>query len=70
MDSFLAFTSGPRVCLGKKFASVEAVCFLTLLLRDWTVDIKLERGESLDAWRERVMTPVIKITMGTGTLFV
>ena len=26
---------GPRACIGRKFATVESVCFLTLLLREF-----------------------------------
>ncbi|KAI0080522.1 cytochrome P450 [Panus rudis PR-1116 ss-1] len=57
-DNFLGFSAGPRVCLGKKFASVEAVCFLTYLLRDWKVDIKLNRGETPQQWQQRALNPI------------
>ncbi|TCD68458.1 hypothetical protein EIP91_010744 [Steccherinum ochraceum] len=66
MDTFLGFSSGPRTCLGKKFASVEAVCFLTLLLRDWKVGVKLAPGESMQAWRKRVLQPELSTALKTG----
>ncbi|TCD68465.1 hypothetical protein EIP91_010751 [Steccherinum ochraceum] len=66
MDTFLAFSSGPRTCLGKKFASVEAVCFLTLLLRDWKVELKLEEGETVDDWHKRILYPKLEMTLITG----
>lgn len=66
MDTFLGFSSGPRTCIGKKFASVEAVAFLTLLLRDWKVDVKLSHGESTEAWRRRVLVPVLGTSFKTG----
>lgn len=56
------------MCLGKKFASVEAVCFLTLLLRDWKVDIKLEAGETVEQWQKRFLHPNPVVTLTVGTL--
>ncbi|GBE78989.1 predicted protein [Sparassis crispa] len=49
------FGLGPRACLGRKFAMTEAVCFLTLLVRDWELGVSLGEGESKAQWRERVM---------------
>ena len=66
LDSFLAFSSGPRQCLGRKFSTVEAVCFLSYLLRDWKFDLKLADGESPQAWQERVMRPELAITLKIG----
>lgn len=66
LDNFLSFSIGPRGCLGRKFSTVEAVCFLTHLLRDWTVDIKLQEGESARDWEKRVMQPNIGITVNVG----
>ena len=66
-DAFIAFSTGPRQCLGRKFSTVEAVCFLSYLLRDWRFDVKLGEGESPEAWQERVMRPVMAITLKIGT---
>jgi len=65
-DGFPYFSFGPRTCLGHKFAKVEAVCFLTLLLRDWRVEVKLEPGQTKEAWREKWLDPTFGITMKLG----
>ncbi|KAF9223689.1 cytochrome P450 [Gyrodon lividus] len=68
-EEYTAFSVGPRSCLGRKFATTEAVCFLALLLRDWRVEPLLAvkpdgKVETKDEWRERVMQATIRITMG------
>lgn len=68
MDNFIAFSFGPRMCLGRKFSTVEAVCFLSNLLRDWKFDVKLESGETLDQWQERVMQPELTVTVKISSL--
>lgn len=63
-DTFTAFSIGPRVCIGRKFALVEGVCFLAHLLRDFEVFPLLEKGESVEAWKERVLSRTeIKFTL-------
>ncbi|KAF8135992.1 cytochrome P450 [Mycena galopus ATCC 62051] len=58
-EQFTGFSVGPRACLGRKFATVEATCFLALLLRDWQVlPPALERGETKEAWGARVLNDV------------
>ena len=47
---------GPRACIGRKFATVEATAFLTLMLRKWRVEAKLEAGETVEDWKKRVLT--------------
>ncbi|EGN98796.1 hypothetical protein SERLA73DRAFT_54040, partial [Serpula lacrymans var. lacrymans S7.3] len=54
-EEFTAFSVGPRACIGRKFATTEAVCLLTLLLRDWQVEPLLRTDETIEEWRERVM---------------
>ncbi|KAG6864638.1 hypothetical protein C0991_008144 [Blastosporella zonata] len=49
------FGTGPRACVGRKLASTEATCVLALLLRDWTLDIVLEPGETRLQYEERLM---------------
>ncbi|KAL5483373.1 hypothetical protein ACEPAI_8604 [Sanghuangporus weigelae] len=56
-EGFIGFAYGPRTCIGHKFAKVESVAFLTLLLRDWRVVPVMKVGESKEAWRNRVLEP-------------
>jgi cytochrome P450 len=60
---FTSFGIGPRACIGKKFAVVEATCFLALLLRDYKLRIGDQReGESRKMWRERRMQGRMELT--------
>lgn len=63
-DQFVGFGYGPRACVGRKFAMIELTCFLVLLLRDWRVEVVLEKGESLQQWRERILVAKVDITLG------
>ncbi|KAJ7468034.1 cytochrome P450 [Mycena latifolia] len=63
-ELFTAFSVGPRACIGRRFATVEATCFLAYLLRDWKVLPILRDGESKEAWKARVMDANIVITLG------
>ncbi|KAF8174999.1 cytochrome P450 [Mycena galopus ATCC 62051] len=49
------FSLGPRTCIGRKFALTEAMAFLSNLLRDWKLQVKLDPGETKAQWRARVM---------------
>ncbi|KDQ18304.1 hypothetical protein BOTBODRAFT_28718 [Botryobasidium botryosum FD-172 SS1] len=53
---FIGMGVGPRACMGRKFAFTEAVCFLVMLLRDWKIDVALERGETREEWKKRALT--------------
>ncbi|KAJ7927567.1 cytochrome P450 [Mycena leptocephala] len=63
-EQFTAFSVGPRACIGRRFATVEATCFLSLLLRDWKVLPILRDGESKEMWEKRVMDAHITMTLG------
>jgi len=63
-ESFSAFNIGPRACIGRKFATTESVCFLTLLLRDFKVEPLLRVGETKEQWGERVLEAKIALTLG------
>jgi len=63
-DAFSAFNIGPRACIGRKFATTESVCFLTLLLRDFKVEPLLRVGETKEQWRDRVLEAKIALTLG------
>lgn len=62
-DEALLFSQGPRICLGKKFAQVEAVAFLTLLLRQWRVEPIFLPEETVPRWQKRVLTPSTLTTL-------
>ncbi|KZS91953.1 cytochrome P450 [Sistotremastrum niveocremeum HHB9708] len=62
-DRIFAFSTGPRTCLGMKFATTEAVCFLTHLLRDWRVELNLKDGETPAQWKEKYMKADFGITL-------
>ncbi|KAH7100851.1 cytochrome P450, partial [Auriculariales sp. MPI-PUGE-AT-0066] len=36
-DAWIPFTTGPRVCIGQRFATVESVCILARLLRKYRI---------------------------------
>ncbi|KAI5115166.1 hypothetical protein M0805_003202, partial [Coniferiporia weirii] len=57
LEGFVGFSYGPRTCIGHKFAKVEAVAFLTLLLREWRIVPVMNVGESRDDWRSRILKP-------------
>ena len=59
---------GPRTCIGRKFAVVEAVCFLTLLIRDWMIEPIMNPGETGEQWRDRVMQADVKLTLSVKAL--
>ncbi|KAG6828824.1 hypothetical protein H0H92_006649 [Tricholoma furcatifolium] len=63
-EALPAFSLGHRVCVGQKFATVEAVAFLTMFLRDWRIEPGMDVGETLDTWRERTLSPELGVTLG------
>ena len=68
LDGFVGFSFGPRTCLGHKFAKVEAVAFLTRLLKEWRIEVYLKEGETREEWRKRMMDPKIQIALAVGTV--
>ncbi|KAJ6595776.1 cytochrome P450 [Mycena vulgaris] len=67
-ELFTAFSVGARACIGRRFATVEATCFLAFLLRDWKVLPILRDGESKEAWGTRVMDARIVLTLGVADI--
>ena len=47
---------------------VEAVCWLTALLRDWRVDVVLDEGETREQWRERVLQAKMVMTLTVNSV--
>lgn len=66
LDGFMGFSIGPRTCLGHKFAKIEAVAFLTYLLREWRVEPVMNEGEDVAQWKARVLQPKFGITLALG----
>ncbi|KAH9973810.1 cytochrome P450 [Lactifluus volemus] len=67
-EEITAFSVGPRTCIGRKFAVVEAVCFLTLLIRDWMIEPIMNPGETGEQWRDRVMQANVRMTLSVNAL--
>ncbi|KAJ7491712.1 cytochrome P450 [Mycena galericulata] len=63
---FVARSQRPRACLGRKFTYTEALCFLSLFLRDWHLDMPLKTGESRAQYEERVMGRAGRVGMAFG----
>lgn len=52
-DHFTTFSTGPRQCLGKKFAMTEGVAFLASLIKDYRIAPLLKAGETVEQWKDR-----------------
>lgn len=63
-DAFVGFGYGPRACIGRKFALVEGVCFLVMMLRDWRVEVDLVGDETPEEWRRRTFDEQIHAMKG------
>ncbi|EAU82330.1 hypothetical protein CC1G_06640 [Coprinopsis cinerea okayama7 len=63
-EAFTAFSLGPRACIGRKFATVEAVSFLSLFLRDWKIEPLLNPGETVEQWKARIVDAQLFVTLG------
>ncbi|CZS87974.1 uncharacterized protein RCO7_00944 [Rhynchosporium graminicola] len=46
--AFLAFSAGFRGCLGRKFAQVEFCTLIAVLLRDYSIELVRDKGQSFD----------------------
>lgn len=66
LEHFYSFSVGPRACLGRRFATVEAVAFLSHMLRDWKFEAKLAKDETLEMWGDRVLDPTFGIMLKIG----
>ncbi|KJA21395.1 hypothetical protein HYPSUDRAFT_42034 [Hypholoma sublateritium FD-334 SS-4] len=63
-EAFYAFSNGPRQCIGHKFATTEAVCFLTMLLKDYKMEPVMKKGETKEQWKKRVLSAKLGLTLG------
>ncbi|CCA68436.1 hypothetical protein PIIN_02300 [Serendipita indica DSM 11827] len=67
-EAYTTFSAGPRACVGRKLALVEAVCFLANLLKDYRVEPLLNDGEDEEGWRKRVLEKAtVSITLNIET---
>ncbi|KAK1225613.1 hypothetical protein PQX77_011440 [Marasmius sp. AFHP31] len=67
-ELFTGFNFGPRACIGRKFATSEAIAFLTMLLRDWKVEPLLQASETVDSWKKRVLDANVQFTLSCNTV--
>ncbi|KAJ1305795.1 hypothetical protein OPQ81_010525 [Rhizoctonia solani] len=72
-DAFLAFSIGPRSCLGRKFAETEGIAALAMLIARYKIKIDEEKfptipGESLLEREARLLDPVQHITLAPARL--
>jgi len=65
LDAFMPWSSGPRICPGKKFAQVEFVATIALLFQNHRVKPITEPGESPSATKERLLQAVQDSDLGT-----
>ncbi|KAF7312542.1 Cytochrome P450 [Mycena indigotica] len=55
-EDIIMFGAGPRACVGRRFAQVEALSFLVHFLHDWKVETVLQEGETHQMALDRVLT--------------
>ena len=63
-DDVTAFSFGPRVCIGRKFATVEVIALLVLMIRDWRLEPLCKPSETKEEWKSRVMEGSLEMTLG------
>ncbi|KZO93611.1 cytochrome P450 [Calocera viscosa TUFC12733] len=66
VEQGMNFSTGPRVCVGRKFAMVEGTTILAMLIRDWKITPILYEGETLPEWRVRCMDNAVAAAIGFG----
>ncbi|EJD08595.1 cytochrome P450 [Fomitiporia mediterranea MF3/22] len=67
-DAFTAFSIGPRACIGRKFAMTEAVCWLSMLLRDFKVEAVFKPGETREEARNRMMQAQLQMSLAVNPI--
>ena len=61
--AYMHIHEGPRACIGRKFATTEAVCWLTMLLRDFKVEVPFLPDETTEEARNRVLQAQLVMTL-------
>ncbi|KAF8468162.1 cytochrome P450 [Kalaharituber pfeilii] len=62
--SFVPFSDGPRVCLGKKYAQVALMAAMSVLFREHRVELVVKEGETWEEARVRARRYVENSGMG------
>jgi len=65
-EDYVSFGLGLHVCLGRRFALYEMVCFLTLFLRTWKVDPQLADGQTPREWRKQILEERVALGITFG----
>ena len=64
-DAFMAFSSGARACIGRRFAEVEAIAVLVMIISRYEVHVKEDpkyEHESLQEREQRILRPPLKLS--------
>ncbi|KAG8948379.1 hypothetical protein FRC03_000734 [Tulasnella sp. 419] len=62
--TFLPFSSGTRICLGRHFSEVESVCWIAYMMRHFSVHpVPAFEGETMEQMKERMFNAVPLITL-------
>ncbi|KZV81717.1 cytochrome P450 [Exidia glandulosa HHB12029] len=66
-DAFIAFAAGARGCLGRRFAEVESISFLSLFISRFKIDLTPEYtarpGETIEQQRDRLCDATAAFSM-------
>ena len=71
-NGFTGFSMGQRVCIGKRFAEVESVAFLVMMMSNYKILPKpVKEGETMDEMKERLFkgTEELNLMPGKFSLF-
>lgn len=63
-EIFSAFSVGQRACLGRRFATAEALAFLSMFLRDWKVLPQRKGGVKEERKANQELQAEILLTLG------
>ncbi|KAF8754647.1 cytochrome P450 [Rhizoctonia solani] len=72
-DAFIAFSLGPRACIGRRFAETSLVAELVTLISKYSVAVDNTRfkhieGESIVERRSRLIRPEIRLTLSPAAI--
>ncbi|KAH7096883.1 cytochrome P450 [Auriculariales sp. MPI-PUGE-AT-0066] len=63
-DAFVAFSSGPRACIGRRFAETEAVTFLATIIAQYRVELPPDFNRQAPGARSGAPKPPFKFQLG------